>query len=405
MRSSRLCRILPFLCLVGLLTAAHGQQPQAATTPLVGSWLLRAEQIEVALELTADGRFTRTVKGAGGEDKGTGRYQVAGNVLQFIEDGETEAVAFQISMPDPNTLRLLTADGEGLELKRVTGGTAPPAGTVTAPMGGGTSGAPLTLPMGGGTSGAPLTLPMGGGMAAPAGGAPTAPVGGGGLQDPIPADLQQLVEALLKDFKASLGQIKPREEVPGWVAEFGPWGSVQRPPDWRVTKKGDYFMDLADSRGLTQLVFHTMVTFDGSPTFDEMAAVIFNKHTGTSQAVSLGTAAGQSLPFPVTDDSGVSQLWCLRWLHPQGGKMWGGLTVTVLARPPVVPGVEVPGLKTTCTYTFTSCPEAEAVSAHKTVFTPMLKSFWFPKGGGGQDSDGDGVNDNRDPAPFDPRVR
>lgn len=393
MQSTRLCRILPSLCLVGLLTAAHGQQPQAATGSVVGSWLLRTEQIEVALALTADGRFTRTVKGAGGEEKGTGRYQVAGTVLQFIEDGETEAVAFQISMPDANTLRLTTADGEGLELARVSDGAAPAAGTVTAPMGGG-------------TSGAPLTVPMGGGMAAPAGAATTAPVGGGGLNDPIPADLQQLVEALLKDFKGSLGQIRPREEVTGWVTEFGPWGSVQRPPDWRVTKKGDYFMDLADSRGLTQLVFHTMVTFDGAPSFDEMAQVIFNKHTGTSQVVSLGTAAGQSLPFQMTDDSGVSQLWCLRWLHPQGGKMWGGLTVTVLARPPApIPGIEVPGLKTTCTYTFTSCPEAEAVSAHKTAFTPMLKSFWFPKGGGGNDSDGDGVNDNRDPAPFDPRVR
>ena len=76
MQSTHLCGLLASLCPVGLLTAARGQQPQAATSPVAGSWLLHTEQIELALELTLDGRFARTVKGAGGGDRCTGRYWV-----------------------------------------------------------------------------------------------------------------------------------------------------------------------------------------------------------------------------------------------------------------------------------------------------------------------------------------
>jgi len=205
---------------------------------------------------------------------------------------------------------------------------------------------------------------------------------------------------LFGDFKANLAQAKPREEVPGWPTEMGMWGSVQHPRDWRVTDKGDWYTELADKSGTVQMKFHTLVTFDGSPSFDEMAAVIFAKATGTSEAMSLGTVSGQTLPFASQDDSGVCQVWCLRWMHPQAGTMFSTLSIVVLARP----AVQMAGLKSTVTWTFTCCPEAKAVGIFKSTLGPMLKSFWFPKGGGEKDSDGDGVNDNRDADPFDPNV-
>jgi len=107
----------------------------------------------------------------------------------------------------------------------------------------------------------------------------------------------------------------------------------------------------------------------------------------------------------MSDDSGVTQLWLLRYMHPQAGKMFGALVLSVLARPPApVAGVDFVG-QTTVTWTFTCCPEAEAIQTQKGIFAPMLKSMWFPKGGGGQDSDGDGVNDHHDPAPLNPLIR
>ena len=81
--------------------------------------------------------------------------------------------------------------------------------------------------------------------------------------------------------------------------------------------------------------------------------------------------------------------------------MFSTLSIVIFARP----AVQMAGLKTTVTWTFTCCPETKAVGIFKSTLGPMLKSFWFPKGGGEKDSDGDGVNDNRDADPFDPNVQ
>jgi len=113
-------------CAAALALAALCRPADAAPNPLVGKWLMRAEGIEISLELKANGRFYRVMKTAEGVEKNPGDYNVVGSTIQFVADGDTEAMELGFSMPDENTLKLTVPTARGLSSSVWT--PRPPAG-------------------------------------------------------------------------------------------------------------------------------------------------------------------------------------------------------------------------------------------------------------------------------------
>jgi hypothetical protein len=84
---------------------------------LVGTWLMRAENVELRLELGADGRFVQSYKGPEGEQTTRGTFTLQGGVLTArVDTGEVETL--RVRLVDPNTLELLDEAGQGVRMIR-----------------------------------------------------------------------------------------------------------------------------------------------------------------------------------------------------------------------------------------------------------------------------------------------
>lgn len=334
------------LCALG--TAAAAQQG------LVGTWLMRTPEVELTLELKANGRFARSVRSEGQQEQLFGGYRTTANQLVFSADGGG-SMTFSYRLAG-DVLELLADDGTGMQLARRTAAEQ-------------------------------------GGHPAGEGNGPAA----GPLNDAVPAEIQKLATNLVKPLEHPTAR-PPGIKVPGWKTASLITGWFLYPPSWSLKQSPDRSgVQLTAPGGATNLWFAAMDILPGNPTPEQMLAMLLARTAG-QVPVRILTNAVRAGVVAVRDDSGQEHLWTGRWLSPQGTKMFFCLSVLVLAR----------GTRTPVTWSMQACPEAKAVTTWKDTFSVIQKTQVFPPPGGSHtrpDRDQDGIPDDDDADPDDPNVK
>ncbi|MCC6446730.1 MAG: hypothetical protein IT210_25175 [Armatimonadetes bacterium] len=102
-----------------MLSAAPPGKEKAKPAPgVVGEWLFRSEEMEIRLILKADGRFTRTLKTAEGEETDAGTYSAKGGKLVGKPEGESETVTLNYRLVGDNEMEIIDKDGTGVRMVR-----------------------------------------------------------------------------------------------------------------------------------------------------------------------------------------------------------------------------------------------------------------------------------------------
>lgn len=219
---------------------------------------------------------------------------------------------------------------------------------------------------------------------------------------PLPADLQDW----MTDFQASYinsdpVKLKPIIPVPGWNVYAGGDWTIQYPLDWSVLS-GDALSFLAcDARQLACYDYIQMQSFLLPLSRDEVGVYAFNRVAGNLPFQVEGTFEKNILPqLMLAPPSGISQVWFVRWQHPQAGNMFTMLQVVLLSY-----FNSSFGGSASASWSSFSAPDGEFVSLAESVFIPMYYSSTYTIPGSGEsDRDGDGYPDNEDNYPDDPSV-
>ena len=85
---------------------------------MVGDWLMRSAELQLRIVLRADGTYEETVRTKEGTETTKGRYEVSGGMLVARPESGAEPVRLKARLVDDDTLELLDADGNGVQLKR-----------------------------------------------------------------------------------------------------------------------------------------------------------------------------------------------------------------------------------------------------------------------------------------------
>jgi hypothetical protein len=103
-----------------ITSALPPPRPAAAqeARDLAGEWALVGDGLQVRVVLRADGRFTRTVKGAEGVDSESGTWSLVEGDLAIRTEGGGEVLRIPFRLVDPDTLELSGEDGTRLRLTR-----------------------------------------------------------------------------------------------------------------------------------------------------------------------------------------------------------------------------------------------------------------------------------------------
>lgn len=91
---------------------------------LVGTWLVRTQEMEILAVLKANGTFSRQTRTQEGQDFTQGRYQVTGDTLIVIPDQDAP-IRFRYGLVDANTLEVTDENGDGVRMVRQ--GDTPPS--------------------------------------------------------------------------------------------------------------------------------------------------------------------------------------------------------------------------------------------------------------------------------------
>ena len=106
-----------------LLVAPDVSHAQARQS-LVGTWVMRAEGMEMRVELRADGRYVSAIRDAQKSEKETGTYRVAQGVLEFRAAGGDEVERMRYRFVNADTLAVTDEDGQTMQFVR-QGAVAP----------------------------------------------------------------------------------------------------------------------------------------------------------------------------------------------------------------------------------------------------------------------------------------
>jgi hypothetical protein len=216
---------------------------------------------------------------------------------------------------------------------------------------------------------------------------------------PAPADLQ----TWMKDFQASYINsdptiLKPIIPITGWNMYAGGDWTYQYPSDWTVLS-GDALSFLAcDSRQLACYDYVQMQPFQQPLSHDQVGVYAFSRVAGDSPFQVEGTFQKNILPqLMLTPPSGISQIWFVRWKHPQAGNMFTMLQVVLLSY-----FNSFAGGNASASWSSWTAPEGEFVAMAESVFVPMYYSSTYTIPGSGEnDRDGDGYPDSEDNYPDD----
>ena len=217
---------------------------------------------------------------------------------------------------------------------------------------------------------------------------------------PMPAALQDW----MKDFQASYISsdpvtLKPIVPVPGWYTYAGGDWTCQYPPGWSVLS-GDALSFLAcDARQLACYDYVQMQTFLQPLSHEQIGVYAFSRVAGNLPFQVEGTFQKNILPqLMLTPPSGISQIWFVRWRHPQAGNMFTMLQVVVLSH-----FNSFAGGSASASWSSWTAPEDEFAALSVSVFVPMYYSSTYTIPGNGEsDRDGDGYPDSEDNYPDDP---
>ncbi len=219
---------------------------------------------------------------------------------------------------------------------------------------------------------------------------------------PLPAALQEW----MRDFQASYLDsdptiLKPIVPVPGWNLYAGGDWTIQYPPGWSVLS-GDALSCLAcDARQLACYDYVQMQSFLLPLSRDQVGVYAFNRVAGETPFQVEGTFEKNILPqLMLTPPSGISQVWFVRWQHPQGGNMFTMLQAVLLSY-----FNSFAGGSSSASWSSWTAPEEEFVALAQSVFFPMYYSSTYTIPGSGEsDRDGDGYPDSEDSYPDDPNL-
>ncbi|MCX7015423.1 MAG: hypothetical protein NTW86_23200, partial [Candidatus Sumerlaeota bacterium] len=219
------------------------------------------------------------------------------------------------------------------------------------------------------------------------------------LNDPIAPDVDQLIKKGCQDW-LNAPAVPPYQNVPGWPNFDGGDFSFQYPPDWTIVASSAYHLWVSDRRAYDHFLFVEIQRIEEDYSIERLGPALFKMFSKGAPMRILATEQKNPLAeWGVQGDEGKMQLWYIRWLHPQAGKMLAALHVCVLKR--------TAGFYVMAQWALSSCPEAEAVRTTQEIFTPLVHSGRFAVPGPGphpQDSDHDGYPDDQDAAPNDPNV-
>ena len=223
-----------------------------------------------------------------------------------------------------------------------------------------------------------------------------------GGMSPLPLALQEW----MADFKASYissdpVKLKPIVPVAGWYTYAGGDWICQYPPGWSVLS-GDALSFLAcDARQLACYDYVQMQSFMLPLTHDQVGVYAFNRVASELPFQVEGTFQKNILPqLMLTPPSGISQIWYVRWQHPQAGNMFTMLQVVLLSY-----FSSYAGGSACASWSSWTAPENEFVAMAESIFVPMYYSSTYTIPGSGEnDRDGDGYPDSEDNYPDDPNL-
>ena len=224
----------------------------------------------------------------------------------------------------------------------------------------------------------------------------------------LPADLQEWMATTQQNYLYSDPNApKPVVPVSGWPVYWGGDWSYQYPPDWTVLGGDVYSFTACDSRRLACFDYCQVQRFDQPYTHDMIGGMVFSRIAGDSSPEVVDTFQKNILPnLMLTPPEGVMQVWFISWQHPEAGRMFTLMEVTMLAWTNFA-GYGIPGMSggASASWTTYTAPEAEFTAMWANAFNPMRLSATYTIPGGYEresDTDGDGYPDSRDSYPYDP---
>jgi hypothetical protein len=223
-----------------------------------------------------------------------------------------------------------------------------------------------------------------------------------GEMSPLPVALQEW----MRDFQilyinSDPTTLKPIVPVPGWYTYAGGDWTYQYPPDWSVLSSDALSLLVCDSRQLAFYAYVQMQSFLQPLSHDQIGVYALSRVAGNLPFQVEGTFQKNILPqLMLTPPSGISQVWFVRWQHPQAGNMFTMLQVVVLSY-----FNSFGGGSASASWSSWSAPEGEFIEMSESVFVPMYYSSTYTIPGDGEnDRDGDGYPDSEDNYPDDPNL-
>jgi hypothetical protein len=195
------------------------------------------------------------------------------------------------------------------------------------------------------------------------------------LQDPVPAEVTDLIDELKTMMHEALAGTRDEIEVEGWPVYRGTGWTMQYPPDWQIKQALPTSVWLGDASGLSNIISALLDQAPGAVTVDQFIQTALAVLTANQPAVVLDSdRAHINGQFGVINTPGDSLLVAYRWMHPQRGKMFTLITATLL-------GLDMVNMQTSFMWAAVSCPEDEVGDTGDSIFIPAMLSGKGEMGG------------------------